>query len=398
MTKLVGQHLEEMADIRSTRKKKIVGLCSVAASVMFFYCAIDQFAQSDLALAALNGLAAMICLGNFLYIKSVENPLYADLVLSCLMLLDALLLFLYGNATADKMLVLFPLLATVILINSFNIGLLLSGSFCFIVAYSLFFAKTVVLTGLLDTTQFFIALIATCIVCHTSTYYYSKVVHYIQSLYQEGIEDLAYLDQLTGLANRWSFENWAKDKLREIDATPSTCITALVFLDIDNFKHINDAYGHDVGDRVLQHFANRLKNNVRNKNRRTDKHDYSIARFAGDEFVLMLYDVKTKQDLDKILQRIVGLFTTGYLAHERINELTLSVGAAIYQQDAFELSELTRCADKAMYSAKHSGKNQYAYYENCTPPLPQKKMTNSEPLPPTGNVSLFIKKANSSAE
>ncbi|POF58293.1 GGDEF domain-containing protein, partial [Vibrio vulnificus] len=138
MTKLVGQHLEEMADIRSTRKKKIVGLCSVAASVMFFYCAIEQFAQSDLALAALNGLAAMICLGNFLYIKSVENPLYADLVLSCLMLLDALLLFLYGNATADKMLVLFPLLATVILINSFNIGLLLSGSFCFIVAYSLF--------------------------------------------------------------------------------------------------------------------------------------------------------------------------------------------------------------------------------------------------------------------
>ena len=85
MTKLVGQHLEEMADIRSTRKKKIVGLCSVAASVMFFYCAIEQFAQSDLALAALNGLAAMICLGNFLYIKSVENPLYADLVLSCLM-------------------------------------------------------------------------------------------------------------------------------------------------------------------------------------------------------------------------------------------------------------------------------------------------------------------------
>ncbi len=112
----------------------------------------------------------------------------------------------------------------------------------------------------------------------------------------------------------------------------------------------------------------------------------------------MLYDVKTKQDLDNILQRIVGLFTTGYLAHERINELTLSVGAAIYQQDAFELSELTRCADKAMYSAKHSGKNQYAYYENCTPPLPQKKMTYSEPLPPTGNVSLFIKKANSSSE
>ncbi|WP_325205756.1 hypothetical protein [Vibrio sp. 03_296] len=66
MTKLVGQHLEEMADIRSTRKKKIVGLCSVAASVMFFYCAIDQFAQSDLALGALNGLAGHDLFGQFL--------------------------------------------------------------------------------------------------------------------------------------------------------------------------------------------------------------------------------------------------------------------------------------------------------------------------------------------
>ena len=127
------------------------------------------------------------------------------------------------------------------------------------------------------------------------------MVNYIQTLYREGIEELAYLDQLTGLANRWSFETWARAKLEELDQTHSNTVTALVFLDIDNFKHINDNYGHDVGDRVLKHFATRLKNNIRNKDRKTDKHDYSIARFAGDEFVLMLYDVRCKKDLDTIM-------------------------------------------------------------------------------------------------
>lgn len=393
MAKLVGRHLEDMADIRSTRRKKIVGLCSIAASAMFIYSAFIQFSHSDLGLTVLNGLAALVCIGNYFTIKTVDGPIPADLLLSTILMLQALLLFFYGESSADNMLVLLPILATIILINSFRVGLILSGSFCFIVAYSIFVSDTIAAKGQLDNTLFFVALLTTCLVCHTSTYYYSKAVNYIQSLYQEGIEDLAYFDQLTGLANRWSFENWAKEKLREIDETPSSTITALIFLDIDNFKHINDAYGHDVGDRVLQHFANRLKNNVRNKNRKTDKYDYSIARFAGDEFVLMLYDVATKQDLDKILQRIVGLFAASYLEQERINELTLSVGAAIYQQDAFELSELTRCADKAMYSAKHAGKNQYAYYENCSPSLAPTGVEKTESQ--SDNVSPFIKKLRS---
>lgn len=81
------------------------------------------------------------------------------------------------------------------------------------------------------------------------------------------------------------------------------------------------------------------------------------------------------------------------LEQERINELTLSVGAAIYQQDAFELSELTRCADKAMYSAKHAGKNQYAYYENCSPSLAPTGVEKTESQ--SDNVSPFIKKLRS---
>jgi diguanylate cyclase (GGDEF)-like protein len=202
-------------------------------------------------------------------------------------------------------------------------------------------------------------------------------VLYIQNLYREGIEELAYLDQLTGLANRWSFEKWARSKLEEVDTQGSNKVTALVFLDIDNFKLINDSYGHDVGDQVLQHFATRLKNSIRNKDRSTNKHDYSIARFAGDEFVIMLYDVRSKKDLNNILSRIVNLFNGGYHSCDSINEITMSAGVAIYRQDAHDLSELTRCADKAMYTAKHTGKNRFAFYEDCSQNIQALKESHS---------------------
>ena len=131
-------------------------------------------------------------------------------------------------------------------------------------------------------------------------------------------------------------------------------------------NRLNDNYGHDVGDKVLQYFANRLKNNVRNRDRKTAKHDCSIARFAGDEFVLLLYDVRTKKDLDAILNRICYMFEDKYQSSEMINNLTVSVGAALFPNDADNLPELTRCADKAMYWAKHKGKNQYQYYQHIS--------------------------------
>jgi diguanylate cyclase (GGDEF)-like protein len=259
-------------------------------------------------------------------------------------------------------------LAAVIFINEFRMGLILSVTFLLFLSGLMALIPHKFALPFNSTHRFSLSLVTMSAVCHVSSYYYTKAVGYIQRLYQEGIEDLAYRDQLTGLANRWSFERWAIEKLNTVN--PNNSVTALVFLDIDNFKTINDSFGHDVGDSVLQHFAQRLKNNVRNKDRSTHKHDYSIARFAGDEFVLMLYDVRSKQDLDGILQRISGLFENENLTNNQVGKLTLSIGVAMYPTDAKDLAELTRCADKAMYFAKHSGKNRFAYYQDdLTTPL-----------------------------
>ncbi|MBH9738511.1 GGDEF domain-containing protein [Vibrio navarrensis] len=362
MASLAGQHIEEMADIRLTRKRKIVSICSLASCGLFLYHTIEQALAVHLSIALLNGAFALLSLVVFAYLQRSGKGLNADLILSVILLLGAMPMIFHTTPNPDRLLWLFPILSAVILINRFKIGLLLNLLFCLTVCLTLLVSHPAQGYPIQTAYSLVIALIFTSLICHAFAFYHYRLISYVHSLYLEGIEDLAYTDKLTGLANRWSFESWAKEKLKDIDATPTTCITALIFIDIDNFKTINDNYGHDVGDKVLQHFARRLKNNIRNKDRRTDKHDYSIARFAGDEFVLMLYDVKSRQDLDNILKRIIALYRTGYQANERIQGLTLSLGAAIYGQDAVELSELTRCADKAMYKAKHAGKNRFAYY------------------------------------
>ncbi|MEI8673472.1 GGDEF domain-containing protein [Vibrio sp. SA48] len=364
MAELVGRHLEEMANMQLSRKRRVVGLCSVVSAALFSYYGFVQFIDHSYYLSLFNFICLLVIIFNAIYLYQRPDMPYADLILSGILLTKGIMLLLYSAQATSGILWLYPILAAVISINDFKIGIVFSFSFSMLVGISLLVTNTQLSSDYLSADRFVISLTILGVICHISAYYYNKAINYIQSLYQEGIEDLAYTDQLTGLANRWSFENWANEKLSQ--QMKSNSITALVFLDIDNFKSINDNYGHDVGDKVLQYFANRLKNNVRNRDRKTAKHDCSIARFAGDEFVLLLYDVRTKKDLDTILNRICYMFEHKYQSSEMINNLTVSVGVALFPNDADNLPELTNCADKAMYWAKHKGKNQYQYYQHIS--------------------------------
>nr|WP_319556864.1 GGDEF domain-containing protein [uncultured Vibrio sp.] len=365
MSTLAGARLEEMADIRATRKKKIVFVCSSIAATCLVYGALVQALEEQWGLCLLHSLSAVACFAIGYMIKVQKHHQYADLLLSSVLMLEGLLLLLFNDAPSGKMLWLYPIVATLILINEFKVGLLFSCTYIFFIFFGITFLDRLPTASPMIERRFMLTLIAIAFVCHTFSYYYAKVLNYIQTLYREGIEELAYFDQLTSLANRWSFETWAQQKLSKIDHSNTKGLTAVIFLDIDNFKLINDNYGHDVGDHVLKVFASRLKESIRLTGQTSPKNDYSIARFAGDEFVLLLHDVPNKESLDEVLKRIVNLFSNHSLDYDLINDITMSVGVAIYKQDANDLSELIRCADKAMYVAKHSGKNQYAYYEHC---------------------------------
>lgn len=348
-----------MADIRATRKCKLVRLCSILSLVVLLGYALAHFYNQEYTFTTINLICSAIVIFNLWRLKAKDGLHYTDILLTGVLMFQGVLLLLYSPQFPERLIWLFPLMVAVIIINEFKIGLVCSALFCLLALAANIFSQGPQVSHSMHG-SFLLGLVVSCVICNTASFYYAKLLGYIQSLYREGIEDLAYLDQLTGLANRWSFENWARQKLAEVQNLSTT--TALVFLDIDDFKEINDTYGHEVGDRVLQNFSRRLKNNIRTRDRKSNHHDYSIARFVGDEFVILLYDVRSKKDLDGILKRICSLFHDSYAGSNRVSSLTISVGVALYPQDADNLNELTRCADKAMYAAKHSGKNQFKYY------------------------------------
>jgi diguanylate cyclase (GGDEF)-like protein/PAS domain S-box-containing protein len=169
---------------------------------------------------------------------------------------------------------------------------------------------------------------------------------------QEKLEYVSHHDPLTMLPNRLLLEarlehsiEWAKRDQFKI---------AVLFLDLDHFKEINDAFGHSAGDEVLVKVALRLKNLLRHKD--------TISRIGGDEFVIMIEDYEDLMYLEKTIQAILALFEKPVNIKEHSFNLTCSIGAALYPNDGEDTEALIKNADAAMYQAKESGRNTYTFY------------------------------------
>lgn len=160
-------------------------------------------------------------------------------------------------------------------------------------------------------------------------------------------EHQANHDKLTGLANRKLFvEEFKKIAL---EANKANLKAAIIFIDIDKFKDINDSYGHDFGDRVLEKIAFRMKNNLKSEDK--------LARMGGDEFILALTDLFSKEEAVKITKRLINKFNEPLsIKGEQIN-INMSAGISIYPNDGKKLEELIKNADYAMYQAKKQNKD-----------------------------------------
>jgi diguanylate cyclase len=156
---------------------------------------------------------------------------------------------------------------------------------------------------------------------------------------------LATHDQLTGLANRLLFE----DRLRQAVARGrrSGVPGAVVFVDLDNFKHINDAHGHECGDRVLVTLAQRLRRCLRESD--------TIARFGGDEFLLLLEELRHPGDIEVMLDKIAAVIAQP-VYHDRLPIVpSASIGVSLFPAQGHDMASLIRRADHAMYAAKRAG-------------------------------------------
>jgi len=182
---------------------------------------------------------------------------------------------------------------------------------------------------------------------------------------EEQIRLLAYYDALTGLPNRRFFLQQLEQAL--VFANRNDRMLAVLFLDLDRFKLVNDTLGHGVGDRLLQDVADRLLRCVRRSDclARADEDcpPSLVSRLGGDEFTIMLSDIEHFQDVAKIARRILEAVSVPYSLEGQEVFVSTSIGISLYPFDASTASDLIRNADGAMYQAKEQGRNGYQIYD-----------------------------------
>lgn len=176
----------------------------------------------------------------------------------------------------------------------------------------------------------------------------------LQSQQQEQERYLAYHDMLTGLPNRGHFIKLLEQEM--LHAARAKEMFAVLFLDLDKFKPVNDTFGHDVGDRLLQAVAERLQSAIRKSD--------TVARFGGDEFAILLVGLLDMEVAITIACKLVSTLAQPFVIGEHKIHIGVSIGIAMYPADGKTQEELTRKADQAMYAAKQQGGNSYRFYSN----------------------------------
>jgi diguanylate cyclase (GGDEF)-like protein/PAS domain S-box-containing protein len=171
---------------------------------------------------------------------------------------------------------------------------------------------------------------------------------------QEKIHHLAHHDPLTGLANRITL-NLRLDQLLSISRRNKVGV-AVMFIDIDHFKKINDSHGHQTGDLFLREIASRLQDLVRDAD--------TIARFGGDEFIVVLAEQNTPEHVTAVANRIVNALAAPYLLADIVVHSGASVGIAMFPQDGENSKVLLRNADIAMYAAKSQGRGNFQFFSS----------------------------------
>lgn len=169
---------------------------------------------------------------------------------------------------------------------------------------------------------------------------------------EKRLEHIAHHDFLTGLPNRLLLNNRLEQAIAR--ANRDNTMAAVVLLDVDRFKGVNDVFGHNIGDSLLVEIADRLKSVIRY----TD----TVARFGGDEFICIINDLKSPDDVNEVAEKIHQAFLPKYRVGDNELAITASIGISIYPRDGDSADILIKNADIAMYHVKNRGKNSYQAY------------------------------------
>jgi len=187
-----------------------------------------------------------------------------------------------------------------------------------------------------------------------------EITHYIciqedvtnQKETESQLHYLAYYDNLTGLPNRRLFADRLQQAMKDADRKER--LVAVLFVDLDQFKNINDSLGHETGDILLKEAAERLKNCVRVND--------TVARLGGDEFTLVLSDMEHARNAMNVAENIIEAFSQPFDINNLSLFVTASIGITLYPLDDNDVDGLLKNADSAMYHAKDAGRNNFQFY------------------------------------
>jgi len=181
---------------------------------------------------------------------------------------------------------------------------------------------------------------------------------------------LAHHDSLTGLSNRISFNNNLISLSQK--STPNKDNLALLFIDLDRFKHINDSLGHILGDKLLQEVSQRLQNIVQANG--------TLARFGGDEFTILIQTNNHGKDASVLAQKILDSLAQPFYIDTHTLYISSSIGISLYTQNTDDASKLLMYADTAMYKAKEKGRNNFQFYSSEMTELALKQIVMAKNL------------------
>lgn len=355
----VAEKLVEVVKDKHRRQKLMVNSFTVFGLIFLFTFSILSFLANQIPLALILSTFTLFSMFN-VYVMT-KNREWGVIGLTVIIYTLAYYLLFTGGYMDTGIFWIYLLAPIAIFINQFKAGLVLSSVFLFSLAglfalkdvhvwlpdfYSEVVASRVVLT-----------LFALSGMCHILIYFQSKADEYILKMHDEDIFKLAYFDSLTMLSNRVTFRSILYHAVQKATFTTS----ALVYIDLDNFKSINDEYGHDQGDAVLADFGLALKN-IATQHIGEDKlGQYDVSRLGGDEFAIFVEDASDRSKVIRMVEDVLLGFSDQAIPSLTgiHHQLGASIGIVFSSNQSQDLVSNMSMADKAMYEAKKAGKGCY---------------------------------------
>ena len=306
---------------------------------------------------------ALLGLLNLYLLKRSGNVERAARILSIILLMLSFSLLVTGGKDNTGILWIYPILAINLFINRFWSAVIMFSLFGVVSILLLFTPLSALLMTsytLVEGLRFVLTTLALTAICLPALRSEEKSYQTIMQLHNDDIRKMAYYDTLTGLPNRWSFKTNLERLLSR--ARKDKKRVGLLYIDLDNFKQVNDQYGHEAGDRLLRKFSARLAEVIRPSDQMFTQQTESLARLAGDEFIVLLPNIKDPLDASGVADRILGIFDGGFEVDNVKHATYASIGIAVYPDDATNPVDLLNYADAAMYDAKHNGRNCFRFF------------------------------------